>query len=308
VARDYGVGYAQTWNLNIQQNLTRTWVLDLGYLGTKGTRLDVQRVPNQMTSEGVRKIANASAFTFDSSDGQSIYHAGQVRLMRRFRRGFSTNLLYTWAKSIDNVSSFGGGQGVVAQDYENLAAERGLSSFDKRHNLTAMFMISSPVGDGSSSVQLNGWARRLLEEWTFNGNITLGSSTPFTAKVAGTSSDAGGSGVVGSARADATGESVTAGSGFFNRAAFSVPASGTFGNAARNTIPGPRQFSVNMSLGRSFSLPGERRRVEFRAEAQNVFNNVNYTGLSTTVNSSEYGRATSAGSMRSVSLSMRLRF
>ncbi len=308
VARDYGVGYAQTWNLNIQQNLTRTWVLDLGYLGTKGTRLDVQRVPNQMTSAGVRKIANASAFTFDSSDGQSIYHAGQVRLMRRFRRGLSTNLLYTWAKSIDNVSSFGGGQGVVAQDYQNLAAERGLSSFDKRHNLTAMFMISSPVGDGPSSIQLDGWARRLLEEWTFNGNITLGSSTPFTAKVAGTSSDAGRSGVVGSARADATGESVTAGSGFFNTAAFSVPAPGTFGNAARNTIPGPRQFSVNMSLGRSFSLPGERRNVEFRAEAQNVFNNVNYTGLSTTVNSSEYGRATSAGSMRSVSLSMRLRF
>ncbi len=228
-------------------------------------------------------------------------------LTRRFRRGFSFNTLYTWAKSIDNVSTYGGGRAVVAQNDMDLAAERGLSSFDRRHALSLNVSLASPFGSRSTRPG-QGLTGRLLGDWTLTTSVDAHSSSPFTALVLGNRSDAGGSGVVGSARADATGLPIDARSGFFNTLAFQVPPPGQFGNASRNTIPGPAFFVVNTSLSRSFALGPERRRLEIRADAQNLLNTVNYTGLGTTVNAADYGLATNTGSMRSINLQMRLRF
>lgn len=124
----------------------------------------------------------------------------------------------------------------------------------------------------------------------------------------GNRSDAGGTGVVGSARADATGVSVSGGEGYFNTAAFAVPAANRYGNAGRNTIPGPNLFVVNASFNRSIPIAGERRALEVRAEADNVFNFVNITNFGTTLNSANYGLATNAGQMRRISLELRFRF
>jgi hypothetical protein len=313
IFRQYAVGYAQSWNLNLQQELPGALVMELGYLGTKGTRLDIQRVPNSaapgspLTSEERRRIGNATGFILDTSDGNSIANSAQARLTRRMRKGVSMNVLYTLAKAIDDVSTYGGGQGVVVQDPTNLAAERGRSSFDVRHTLQTSFLLSSPVGDGASMLPLEGWKKCVFEDWTLNGNLTARSGTPFTATVLGNRSDAGGTGVVGSARADATGLAVEAGGGFFNTAAFAVPAASHYGNAGRNTITGPGSFTVNFSFGRGFPL-GERRRLELRAESSNTLNTVNISRIATTVNASDYGRALSAGGMRTLSLVMRLRF
>ncbi|MEZ5402779.1 MAG: TonB-dependent receptor [Bryobacteraceae bacterium] len=313
VDRGYVVGYAQTWNLSVQQDLPHSLILELGYLGTKGTRLDIQRLPNQappgspLTAEQRRRIGNAVGFVFDSAEGNSIYHAGQVRLTRRFRRGVSFNTLYTWAKSIDNVSTYGGGQAVVVQNDQDLAAERGLSSFDQRHALSTFFVLSSPIGDGSSPIRASGWKGRLAKDWMLTGGVTYGSGNPLTATVLGNRADAGGTGVVGSSRADATGLPVDSGSAFFNLAAFTVPPSGRYGNAARNTIPGPRQLSSNLSIGRSFTV-SDRKRLEFRVEAQNAFNTVSFTRLGTVVNASNYGLPLGTAGMRSIQTSLRFRF
>ncbi|HVX65995.1 MAG TPA: TonB-dependent receptor [Bryobacteraceae bacterium] len=313
VARDYRPAYAQTWNVTIQTELTQSWVLQVGYLGTKGTRLDVERMPNrapagsQLTAEQRRLIANASGFTLDTSDGNSIYHAGQVRLMRRFSRGLSLNALYTYSKSIDDASSLGGGLAVVAQNDLDLAAERGLSSFDQRHTLNLFYMLTSPVGGPTGTLQGSRLATALLKNWHLSGGLTVSSGQPFTARVLGNQSNTAGTGAVGSGRADATGEPVTSGSGYFNLAAFEVPAAGTFGNAARNTIPGIARYSLNFALGRIIEL-GERRNLEIRAESQNLLNHVNITGLGTVVNASNYGLATSAQGMRTITLSTRFRF
>ncbi|MCP5109526.1 MAG: TonB-dependent receptor, partial [bacterium] len=314
VARDYMVGYAQTWNLSLQQDLPFSLMVEAGYLGTKGTRLDIQRLPNQappgspLDSEDRRPIPNAVGFTYESADGNSIYHAGQVRLTRRFRRGLSFNLMYAFSKSIDNVSSYGGGQAVVVQNDKDLAAERGLSSFDQRHALSVNFMVASPVGQGPSRLNIPGVWGKLLEDWTFNGGITAHSGNPLTAVALGNRSDAGGTGVVGSGRADSTGLDVNSGAGFFNTAAFTVPPSNQYGNAGRNTVPGPNFFMLNTSVGRSFPVGNERRRLEFRIEANNVLNSVNFTRLGTTVNASNFGLATGASSMRSITAQVSIRF
>ena len=314
VDRRYLVGYAQTWNFAVQQNLPRSLVLEVGYLGTKGTRLDTQRSPNRaapgspLTAEERRRIGNAVGFTFDSSEGNSIYHAGQVRLSRRFQSGVSANLFYTWAKSIDNVSTFGGGAAVVAQDDTDLRAERGLSSFDQRHALTTQFVLSSPVARRASGAPSRNLFETIFRDWTLTGGLTANSGTPFTATILGNQANTGGTGAVGSGRADSTGLSVTAGAGFFNPAAFTTPPADRFGNASRNTIPGPGLFSLNFGIGRDFRLGEERRRMNVRLESTNVTNTVSYSRLGTTVNASNFGLATNTAAMRTMRLNVRFRF
>lgn len=313
VDRNYLVGYAQTWNLALQQDLPGAMVLEVGYLGTKGTRLDIQRSPNRapagspLTAEERRRISNAVGFTFDSSEGNSIYHAGQVRLNRRFRRGVSVNALYTYSKSLDNVSTFGGGAAVVALYDRNLSLERGLSSFDQRHALALSYVLESPVGGPQGSPSRNLF-ETIFRDWNFTGGVTANSGTPFTAVVLGNQANTGGSGVVGSGRADATGLPVDSGGRFFNPLAFTTPPPERFGNAARNTIPGPGVVTLNFGVGRTFRLGQDRRTVQFRVDSVNVTNKVNFTGLATTVNASNFGLATNTAAMRTMRASLRFRF
>ena len=138
--------------------------------------------------------------------------------------------------------------------------------------------------------------------------VTANSGTPLTATVLGNQANAGGSGVVGSGRASATGLPIGLSGFFFNPQAFTTPAPGALGNAARNTIPGPRRLALNLSLGRSFRLDDARRSVEFRVEANNVTNTVSFTRLGTTVNSSNYGLASGAAAMRRITANLRFRF
>ncbi|MEO8027678.1 MAG: carboxypeptidase regulatory-like domain-containing protein, partial [Bryobacteraceae bacterium] len=226
---NYLVGYAQTWNVSVQTNLPAQLVMEVGYLGTKGTRLDIQRLPNRAaqqlaTSTDNRSISNAVGFTYDSPEGNSIYHAGQARLTRRFRKGISFNMLYIFAKSIDNSSTLGGAGNTVAQNDLNLAAERGLSSFDRRHTLTSNFVVTSPFGNNSTILAGHDKVVKFLKDWTLNGGLTANSGGPFTARILGNRSNTGGSGAIGSGRADATGLPVDAGGGYFNLLAFTVPA------------------------------------------------------------------------------------
>lgn len=312
VDRFYRAPYAQTWNVSIQKSLG-SFVVETAYNGTKGTRLDIQSLPNRaapgspLTAEQRLEIGNATGFTFDSSDGNSILHSAMLRVNRRLRNNISANLQYTFSKSIDDSSTFGGAGNTVAQNANDLSAERGLSSFDRRHVLTLNYQFNSPVGGRNGMFQNSQFLQKALKDWTLSGSTTAETGTPLTARVLGNIADTGGTGSIGSGRADASGLPVDSGSGYFNLAAFILPAAGQYGNAGRNTIPGPGMFVENLSLSRSIAL-GERRRFEMRVDGTNVFNHVNISNLSTVVNSITYGLPTATGAMRTLSVSLRLRF
>jgi hypothetical protein len=306
VQENYKVGYAQSWNVSVQQNLSRSFFFEITYLGTKGTDLDTETVPNRaapgsspLASQNSLPIGNAQQFIYDSSWGNSIYHAGQVRLMRRFARNMSFNILYTYSKSIDDSSTFGGVGNVVAQNAFDLSAERGLSSFDRRHVLNLNYVLSTPT-------QASWWKRN----WTLSGSALLESGTPLTAQILGNQSNVAGTGVVGSGRAEATGLPVTDGSGYFNLAAFTYPVPGELGDAGRNTIPGPWSWSLNTAFGRYFTIGGEgsRKRLELRLETTNTLNHVNITNVNTVFGSALYGLPTAAGAMRTADINIRFRF
>ena len=315
VDRHFLIPYAQSWSHSLDFDLPRHLALELTYLGTKGTRLVMQRQPNRAApgspanSEDRRRIENAIGFTYDSTEGNSIFHAGQVKFQRKYAKGLAWNALYTFAKSIDNATSVGGAGNVAVQDDRNYAAERGLSAFDRRHSLAFNTSLMSPFGANGYLLRdrESPWAR-LLSSWLLTFTTTARSGTPLTARVLGNVADAAGTGATGSGRAAATGLPIEGGR-YFNPAAFGLPASGTFGNAGRNTIPGPSFLAAGASLSRSFKLgDSARNRLELRAEAENLLNRPNITGLGVVVNALEYGLATRAADMRNLTFTARLRF
>jgi hypothetical protein len=198
---------------------------------------------------------------------------------------------------------------VVAQNDQDLAAERGLSSFDRRHLLTADWLVELPIGPGRKWLR-EGALASLLGGWVWSGTLTWQSGTPFTARVLGDFGDVA-RGVNGTLRANVTGEPVTVSDPsvgrWFNPAAFVIPPGDSFGDAGRNTVIGPGSFLVNMTLIKNISL-GRPRTLSLRLLATNVFNTPPLLGIDTVLNSPTYGQVVQVGSMRSIQFQTRLRF
>ena len=304
---NYRIGYAQTWTLSVQNDLPLGMFGTVGYLGTKGTRLDQQFIPNSV-APGAAESSLRHNFIYETSNGNSIYHAAQFQLIRRFRTGISAHAAYQFSKSIDNAGTGGRGQGntPVAQDWLDLSAERGLSSFDSRHNLSLQVQYSTGMGVTGGTL-VNGWRGALIKDWTISGNVTARSGNPFTATIGGNRSQVSGTAVANSVRADSTGLPVGASGLLFNTAAFAEPAAGTWGNAGRNTIPGPTTFYLNGSLGRVFRF-GERRSADLQFQAQNLLNHVTITSWGTVLGAANYGLATNAAGMRTITANLTFRF
>jgi len=304
---NYRVGYAQIWNLSIERRLPSNTTLELTYTGTKGTDLDMLFG----FSRTAGTVQNALGFTYDTYGASSNYNGLQVRVQRRLTKGLMINGTYTLSKSLDDASSIGGGGQVVVQNENNLSAERGLSSFDIRHQLRANYVYELPFGDRKHWAT-KGWEKSVIGDWRFSGSFTARTGTPYTARVAnGSCSIVPG---VYSERADQVGDpnlpaSARTTTQWFNTAAFAVPTTGCIGDAARNTITGPGLFTWNASLARTFPLGRDGlRRLDFRLDINNLLNHVNYSGISTIVNSATFGSVTGAGAMRSMSFTTRVNF
>ncbi len=305
---NYRLGYVQIWNFDVQQEIKPSLVLNLDYTGTKGTRLDIEDAPNSSLS-GTR-IPNVQAFLFQDSLASSAAHAGTVRLRKRLEHGISLGGTYTWSKSIDNASTIGGGTSIPAQNAFDLAAERGLSSFDQRHRFTGDYLVELPFGQDKLWLAQPGILRTLFGDWQWSGNWTVASGTPFSPRILGDIQNVSG-GINGTLRAQATGLPVSVPdpsvARWFNTAAFTTPPSGAYGDARRNSIEGPGTLSVDMALTKVVPLK-ENRMLEFRASASNVFNRPQFTAIDTIVNSPSYGRVTAVGAMRTILLTARFRF
>jgi hypothetical protein len=161
----------------------------------------------------------------------------------------------------------------------------------------------------SGGTLVNGFKGALLKDWTFQNSISLRTGSPLTAISGGNRATTTGTGITGSVRADATGRPLspaTPGDGF-NISAFAAPAAGLWGDAGRNTIPGPIVFSLNGSLSRVFRI-GERRSIDLRFDATNALNHPTITGWGTTINNSTFGLPTAASQMRKMTANLRFRF
>jgi hypothetical protein len=320
---NYRLGYVQIWNIDIQQQIRPTLIMNLDYTGTKGTRLDILEAPNRAET-GVL-FPGVQPFYWEDSVGDSTANALSVRVRKRLQAGFSIGGRYTFSKSLDNASTIGSGEPLVAQgagrtavsgttnvaqNAFDLAAERGLSSFDQRHSFTADYLWELPFGHDRRWLTGNSPLRAVLGDWNWSGDWTIASGLPFTPRILGDPLDVN-RGTNGTVRADVVpGQSVSLPNPsiaeWFNRAAFVAPA-GAFGDARRNSIEGPGSRLFDMAFTKILFL-SETRLLEFRAQFSNVFNTPQYVGIDTVVNSPTYGGVISVGAMRSLLLTARFRF
>lgn len=309
VDKNYKLGYVQIWNADIQRELTPSLLLNVAYNGSKGADLDIQRAPNRLP-DGTLRIPGVQPFILETSQGDSIFHSGSVRVRKRLRHGMSASGSYVFSKSIDNASSIGGGAVVVAQNDLNLAAERGLSSFDQRHRFTGNFLVELPFGTGKKWLNHGGALEDVFGDWQWSGNFTIASGLPFTPRILGAFTDVA-QGVNGTLRADLTGTPIILSNptavDWFNTAAFVAPPAGQFGDARRNIITGPGQLSFDMAISKTL-LARDIRALELRLAANNVFNRPQFTAIDTVLNSPTFGQVVSVGAMRRVTMTARYRF
>ena len=317
---NYPLGYVQIWNLDLQQTITPTLVLNLDYTGTKGTHLDLLDAPNR-TPLGLLNPA-VPAFYYEDSVADSNANAGTVRLRKRLAHAISLGGTYTWSKSLDDASTIGAGsslvrptgtvtgQASVAQNPSNLKGEYGLSSFDQRNKFTADYLWELPFGHEKRWLTGPGIARDVLGDWQWSGDWTIASGFPFTPRILGSFTDVN-SGVNGTLRPNLTDEPVSLSNPtiaeWFNVGAFVIPPTGQYGNAGRNSIEGPGEVVFDMAMTKVFPLK-ESRMFEVRMSATNIFNHPAYTTIDTVVNSPTFGRVISVGAMRSVLMTARYRF
>ena len=270
------------------------------YLGIKGTHAQQAIYPNTYPAGGVATCPVCpTGFQYILSGGNSSRHAGQFDLRKRMRGGWAVKSQTTWAKAIDNASLGGGGQqALVAQNWANLAGERGRSNFDQRltGRVTAEYTFRFSTG----------WRHRLLDEWRLSSDLTIATGQPITPI---DPQAIGGTGFIGTSRPDYTGAPLyQAPAGLrLNPAAFARPLVGLWGNAGRNVITGPRQFALNSSLWRTLRM-GDRVSVDLRIDATNPLNYPTFTRWDATLNSVLFGLPVAANPMRSFKLSMEVRY
>jgi hypothetical protein len=310
---NFRVGYVQIWNLSVQRDLPGSLQMVVSYLGNKGTRGVQEFMPNTAPAGGTNPYAAyPSGYLYRTSNGNSTREAGSIELRRRMRSGLQAGARYTYSKSLDDVDSLGGAGGVgggsgVAQNWKDLSGQRGLSSIDQRHVLSANAQYTTGMGIGGKTL-MSGWKGLAYKEWTVNTTITLASGLPETPIVSGETVLGGGANS-GSIRANYVGGQVHLKSGglFLNPAAFAAPAAGQWGTARRDSITGPNQFSLNATMQRTFRL-SKRYNLSARLDATNVLNHVMYSGWNTTVGSPQFGAPLPANTMRTMQITMRLGF
>jgi hypothetical protein len=304
----YRLPYVQTWNVDVQKTLPWGVVLNAGYNGSRGSRLDDTIAPRASAGSPNTDPTNL-IFNYEQAAAFSRFNAGTLRVNKRLSSGIALGANYQYSHSIDDAGSVGGTSTVVAQNWQDLQVEEGNSSFDQRHKVSGTYLYELPFGKDKFWVT-SGAGAHLLEGFSVSGNFTFATGTPLTPSYQAAVEDVA-RGTAGTLRPDRVpGVSLTAGGGsllqWFNKAAFAAP-SGAFGTASRNSIAGPGTISNSMALAKTMQL-GDTRSLEFRATANNVFNTVQYAGVDTSVTSPTFGQVTSVGAMRSFQFTGRFRF
>jgi len=284
---DYKTPYDQQWNLSLQREVSKSFMVEVGYTGTKGTNLPGTRILNTGVFGPGATARNVDArrpfgpafgqiLNYQSTFG-SHYNSLQVTGNKRFSRGLSFLAAYTWSKAIDN-GSFPTGRrairvGTIAQNQNNLQAERGLSNYDARHRFVVSYLWELPIFRSKK-----GLLGHLFGGWQMNGIGTLQSGRPFIVQ---DSSDPNFDGVAADRPDVIRNPNLPSGrrspDHFFDTGAFVRVPAGTnrFGNAGRDIVIGPDYKNFDLSLIKHFSL-WEKARAEFRWEIFDLFNHPNF--------------------------------
>jgi Carboxypeptidase regulatory-like domain/TonB dependent receptor-like, beta-barrel/TonB-dependent Receptor Plug Domain len=318
--------YVQSFNLSVQRQVTPTLMLEAAYAGKIGIKIEALRTYNPAlfvnspldgsppSDQNINDrvifepgILSPNGFLL-GNDFRSWYHSFQAQVTKRFSSGISVLGSYTLSKSIDSSST--DNLGATVFNPLDLRQERGRSDWDRLHAFVASWLWSPPMRFQ------NRVAQSLLGNWTFTGIHTIQSGGPLTFLMG---DDVALDGTFGdqlallksgetrdSIRIDHSNRGAMV-DRFFNTDAF-VPTNdvsrGIYGNAGRGLISGPALNSSDFSIIKDFVFR-EPYRLQFRSEFFNAFNQVNFTTVTTAVNSGAFGRIRAASDGRIIQFALK---
>ncbi len=305
------LGRTMSYSFGIQRQLPKGLFLDVAYVATLGRHLlerkDLNSIPAGTTlnpanldatnnnaalpNQFLYKYPGYTNIYYYNYDANSSYHSLQTTINRRFTKGISGGLSWTWSKAMDyddiDTTSLSNLVSPKIRDYS-------MAGFDRTHILKGNWIYTVP--GVSKRLGARNWvAKRLtegvLDGWQMSGIMTLMSGAPLGVGLgtqSGSNTNWSGSPTDG-ARPDLVGNPVLAKDQrtFYlnvNPAAFALPAQGTLGNAARTVFRGPGRNNFDISMFKNFKVSeGGRVKAQFRAEAYNIFNHTQFSSEDTTI-------------------------
>jgi hypothetical protein len=327
IAPNFRDGYVQQWNVDLQYELGPNWMLDMAYVGSRGTHLaDVRDLNQTNPRTGLSPYPQFSSLLYVQSGSSSSYNSMQFRSEKRVGQDLAFLVSYTWSKSIDDVSSvFAGSVGSgLPQNSNNLSAERAVSDFDARHRLAISAVYDLPFG--KLWARGAGWRKALLDHWQLAGILTAQSGSPFTVNLAAAQSGSAIAAFGNPARPDLIAGPFQAGpvmanpnpachatishggsaadvvhqpGSWFDPCAFAEPALTpvglpVFGTSGRNILIGPAFSNLDFSLSKSIPLRTENHRLQIRGEFFNLTNHPNLDIPNHVLGSPTFGQVLSA--------------
>jgi hypothetical protein len=342
---DLRLPYAQDWNLNIERSFAKDWLFQVGYIGTKGTRLprfmeanpavydpnlspsdnakftDQRRLYSGCTIDPESAPCNFSSVGEIAGIANSSYNALQASLRKRFSHGLSFLASYTFSKTLDDASTFNitgsasqstAGENDLAQNPFDLKSERGRSMFDARHRFVISYQWNLPFFSHPQN-----WYEYILGDWQVNGITTFMSNTPFTVYDSTDVSLQGGAPEISGFSSNRPNLVGDPNSGphtpdqWFNKSAFQqlnpFTQAGQFGNAGRNIVNGPAYQQWDFSAIKNLQIH-ETKTIQFRAEFFNIFNHANFQLPNNDISSPNFGQIQGAQDGRLVQLALKFLF
>lgn len=311
--------YVIQYMLSVQRELKNNLLLEVNYLGSVSRKLESLRAANESIPGTTGSVLSRAPYPefgriqLVDGSGRANYNGASVKLEQRLSNGLSFVLGYTWSKSIDNASAIRSHNGdtLFPQNSYNLNAERALSSFHTSHRAVNSILYQLPFGKGKKFMDVGGVANVLLGGWELGTLFNIQTGFPLTVVTGRDQSNigagfdrpnnvAGQSGILPSDQQTLN--------RYFNTDAFVQQPFGTFGNVGRNTIISPGIVQWDASLLKHFRF-AEDKSLQFRFEAFNAANNMNWGNPDTNRASANFGRITGLrGTMRQLQFGLKLIF
>jgi Carboxypeptidase regulatory-like domain len=316
-AENFQWPYTYQLNFSVQRQVTHDISVTAAYVGSLAHRLpfavdlNYPYYTSTATSSNVnnrRPIDTGvlSNIYLAESVMNSNYNALQFTAEKRMGRHFGFKSYYTFGKSIEDVQLQNNTLNGGAQDYRNLAEDRGRTDYDRTHNSVTSLIWNINYYSGGSAL-----LRNAVNGWMISGIVTLRSGAPFTVtsgkdnNLDGNNNDR--ANLVGDPYLDPNRSRDAVTAEWFNIGAFVANPAGTDGTAGRDILDGPGIHTVDLGIFRTFKIR-ERMSLEFRAESTNALNLVSLSNPTSALNSNLFGTIRSANDMRQVQLGLRLAF
>ncbi len=287
--------YSQQWGMSIQQQLPSEFTTTVSYNGGNAHKILSRVYINGINpATGKRPWPNFGKIDSKESAGNGNFNSLQVSLKRRMSGGLQLGGEYMWSHAL-NDGMVGGGESTAPQNSLDRRAGKANSNFDIRQTVTSNFVWELPFGPGRRFFT-SGVAGAILGGWDLSGIWAARTGRMLNVSVTRSSKDLP-DGNSSNQRPDLVPgvalypEEPTLGN-WMNKAAYKVPAKGTWGNLARNTLTGPGVNQWDVALLKAISI-NDSNKLSFRAEFFNLFNRPHFGNPGTNISSSSFGRITS---------------